>query len=587
MQHLKTLSIRNKLLLVASNFIGDGVVIPHRPIMISIVRQCNHSFNFPNFQNPNFCSLSRLLHYYPAIFGSHLISSPYFSKSCFEFGFSLRLFASLGVSSDFPGEDESKLVCSADEVYNIVVENVGYDQNMEKSLEQAGITLTIELVIEILTRLRFQEKTAFRFFMWAARQEHYHHEYQVYNEMIDILSSTKFKVKQFGIVCDMLDYMKRNGKKTVPIEVLLTILRKYTEKHLTKVLKCSKKKRRSRVIMQPEISALNLLLDALCKCCLVEDAEILFKKVQSKVSPDANTFTILFFGWCRVRNPVRGMKILEEMSHMGFAPDSFTYNTAIETFCKEGMMSEAVRLFELMKTKESTSSSPTAKTYAIMILALAKNDQMEDWSRVVCEMIQSGCLPDVSTYKELIEGMCLAGKMEEAYWFLEEMAKIGYPPDIVTYNCFLKVLCENKQADAAIQLYRRMIDKDCLPSVHTFNMLFKMFFAMDNSEGALEIWDEMDRIGCERDINTYCVMIEGFFGCDQVENACFLLKDVVDKGMKLPYQKFDSFLKHLSSIGDLRTIHNLSEHMKKFYNPAMARHFSLSQKRKGISYRNK
>ncbi|XP_056693181.1 pentatricopeptide repeat-containing protein At1g73400, mitochondrial isoform X2 [Spinacia oleracea] len=467
------------------------------------------------------------------------------------------------------------------------MENVGSDKNMEKALEQARIPLTTELVIETLDRLRFEEKIAFRFFMWAARQEHYHHEYKVYNEMIDILSTTKFKIKQFKIVCDMLDYMKRNDKTSIPIEVLLTILRKYTEKHLTKVLTCSKKKRGVRVKMQPEIKALNLLLDALCKCNLVEDAEILFKKVKNKVAPDANTYSILFFGWCRVKNPARGMKILEEMSSMGFTPDSFTYNAAIETYCKAGMVTEAVGLFELMKTKPSISSPPTAKTYAIVILALVKIDRIDDCFRVIGDMIQSGCLPDVSTYKELIQGMCLAGKVKETYWFLEEMEKKGYPSDIVTYNCFLKVLCENRKADEAIQLYRRMVSVDCVPSVHSFNMLIEMFFSMGDPVGALETWDEMGKKSCERDVNTYCVMIEGLFVCDQIENACLFLDDVVHQGIKIPYLKFDLFLRHLSRIDDLRRIHKLSEHMKRFFNPAMARHFVLNQKRKELSYRNK
>ncbi|KAL2944796.1 hypothetical protein RDABS01_033143 [Bienertia sinuspersici] len=486
---------------------------------------------------------------------------------CFVFGYPVRGFSLAAVSyssnsNDFVDEDVNIMVSGSEGLYKIVKENVGCDKNMEKALELSGVSLTTELVMETLNLLRFEEKVAFRFFMWAARQEHYQHEHKVYNEMIDILSSTKFKVKQFGIVCNMLDYMKRNNKRSVPIEVLLNILKKYTEKHLTKVLKCSNKKRGLRVKMQPEISALNLLLDALCKCCLVEDAEVLFRKVKSKVAPDANTFNILFFGWCRARNPAKGMKILEEMSSSGFTPDSFTYNAAIETFCKAGMLTNAVSLFELMKTKDSVSS-PTAKTYAIMILALVKDDRLEDCFRVVGDMIQSGCLPDVSTYKELIEGMCLAGKVKGAYWFLEEMAKKGYPSDIVTYNCFLKVLCESKNADEAIRLYRRMIDVKCMPSVHTFNMLLEMFFAMADPERALETWDEMDNIGCERDVNTYCVMIEGLFGCDQIEKACYLLDEVVSGGIKLPYRKFDIFLKHLSAIGDLRRIHSLSEHMQR------------------------
>ncbi|KAK9696975.1 hypothetical protein RND81_08G007500 [Saponaria officinalis] len=500
------------------------------------------------------------------------------------FGFSRAFCCVRG--TDFVDDDECGVTSDADILHKIVSENAGFDKNMEKALEKAEIGLSTELVVEILRRLRFEERVAFRFFMWAARQENYRHEYNVYSEMIDILSSTKVRSKQFRIVCDVLDYMKRNDKKSVPIEVVLTILRKYTEKYLTETLKCSgKKKTRFRVKKQPEINAFNLLLDSLCKCGLVDDAEILFKKMRSKVSPDANTFSTLFFGWCRVINPKRGMKVLEEMTSAGFDADSFMYSSAIDTFCKAGMVDKAVELFEFIKSRNSAVAPPTANTYAIMVLALVKNDRIEDGFRAVEDMMRSGCLPDVSTYKKLIEEMCVAGKVEEAYRLSEEMTKKGYPRDIVTYNCFLKVLCENKRSDEGLRLYNKMVDVGCMPSVHSFNMMLEMFFGMSDLDGAFYTWDEMDKKRCERDANTYCVMIEGLFDNDKVEDACSLLEDVVNKGIKLPYRKFDLFLMHLSKIGDLRGIQCLSEHMRTFYNPSMARRFSLNQKRMSLSLR--
>lgn len=476
-----------------------------------------------------------------------------------------------------------------DKLYRAVIDassESNHQNSMERALDQVGVELTTPLVVEVLQRLYFEEKLAFRFFTWAARQENYSHEPQVYNEMIDILSSTKYKVKQFRIICDLLDYMKRKDRKNVPVEVLVTILREYTEKHLTYLEKFAKKKK-IRIKTATEVHALNFLLDALCKCSLVEDAEVMFSKIKNKVKPNANTYNILFFGWCRVRNPAKAMSTLEEMIKTGHTPDNFTYNTAIDTFCKTGMVKEASELLEFMKMNGSTMSSPTAKTYAIMIAALVQNDKMEECFKLLEDMINSGCLPDVSTYKELIEGMCLAGKVEAAYKLLEEMGNKGYPPDVVTYNCFLKVLCDQKNSVEALRLFGKMIEVDCKPSIHTFNMLITMFFEMGDPDGAFETWHEMDKRGCERNTDTYCLMVGGLFDCNNMEAASFLLEEIVNRGMKLPYQKFDSFLKQLSGIGDLQAIHRLSEHMRKYYNPAMARRFSLNQKRKSASLRGK
>ncbi|KAL8131644.1 pentatricopeptide repeat-containing protein At1g73400, mitochondrial [Apium graveolens] len=474
----------------------------------------------------------------------------------------------------------------ADKVYTTIVDGSSANVDLEKNLELLGVNLTTPLVMMVLQRLHYEEKLAFRFFTWAGHQDNYAHEAKTYNEMIDILSSTKYKVKQFRIVCDMLDYMKRSNKTSVPVEVLLRILRQYTEKHLTHLQKFAKKKK-IRVKTQPEINAFNLLLDSLCKCSLVEDAEGMFRRMQSKVKPDANTYNILFFGWCRVRNPTRGMDILDVMIKMGFTPENFTYNTAIDTFCKAGMVTEAAALLEFMRTRGTTLSSPTARTYAIMIVAFVQCNKTDEAFKLLGDMIGSGTLPDVSTYKELIEGMCLAGKIEAAYKFLDEMGNKGYPPDIVTYNCFLKVLCDSKNREEALRLYQKMDEVRCVPSVQTFNMLITMYFEIGDPDGAFECWHEMEKKGYIADTDSYCVMIEGLFGCNNTTDASFLLEEVINRGLKLPYRKFDSFLMQLSSIGDLQAIHRLSDHMRKFYNPAMARRFSLNQKRKSMSFKGK
>lgn len=488
-------------------------------------------------------------------------------------------------SAENPSDNENHLDSVTDRVYEAIVSNCSSKESLETTLDSLGLELTTELVNDVIKRLRYEEKLALRFFTWASHRAGYEHERQTYNDMIDILSSTRYKLKQFGVLCDVLDHMKRKNNHSVSVEGLMAILKSYTEKHLTHVRRFAKKKKIK--ITAPEIDAFNMLLDSLCKCSLVREAEVLFHRVKKRVRPNADTYNILFFGWCRVRDPKKAMKVLEEMIEMGHAPENFTYNAAIDAFCSAGMVAEARELFEFMRTKGSTISSPTAKTYSVMIVALAKDDQMDECFRLLSDMRNSGCLPDVSTYTDLIEGMCLAGKIEAAYKILEEMGNKGYPPDILTYNCFLKLLCNLKRPEEAIMLCEKMLEVGCEPSVQTYNMLITMFFEMKEPDRAVGIWYEMDKRGCARAVDTYGIMIEGLFCSERVEDACSLLDEVIDRGMKLPFQKFDALLLRLSEFGNLHAIHRLSEHMRKFYNVAMARRFAISQKKKSMGLRRR
>lgn len=487
------------------------------------------------------------------------------------------------------GDDVSNGI--ADRVYETVMANSAAHEEMESALDQLGLDLTTDLVDRVLVKLRYDEKLAFRFFTWGGNQENYSHAYQLFNKMIDILSSTSYKSKQFGIICHVLDQIKRRNTTaiySISVDALLTILRDYTEKHLSHLSKFVKKKR-IRVESGSEINAFNLFLDSLCKCGLVREAQSIFHKLNKtgKIKMNDQTYNILFFGWCRLRSPKNAMKVLEEMIAIGLTPENFTYNAAIDTFCNTGMITEARQLFEFMRNHGSSISSPTAKTYSYLIVALAKADRMDECFKLLADMKTTGCLPDVSTFKDLIEGMCSLDKIESTYRMLEVMTKVGYPPDILTYNCFLKVLCNLKNSDEALNLCNKMIESGCQPSVHTYNMVIQMFFSMDQPDRAMGIWCEMDSRGAIKDVDTYCIMVDGLFECSRPEDACLLLDEIMERGLKLPYRKFEGLLGKLSEIGNLQAIHRLSEHMGKFYNRAMSRRYAVTQKKKSVSLRRR
>jgi pentatricopeptide repeat protein len=97
----------------------------------------------------------------------------------------------------------NRVESGADKLYNAVIDNSNPYDNMEKALEQVSLELTTELVVEVLHRLRFEEKIAFRFFTWAGHRESYDHEPQAYNDMIDMLSSTRYKVQTYNMLISM------------------------------------------------------------------------------------------------------------------------------------------------------------------------------------------------------------------------------------------------------------------------------------------------------------------------------------------------------------------------------------------------
>uniref|UniRef100_A0A6V7QYB7 Pentatricopeptide repeat-containing protein n=1 Tax=Ananas comosus var. bracteatus TaxID=296719 RepID=A0A6V7QYB7_ANACO len=205
---------------------------------------------------------------------------------------------------------ESRLVSDSDRVYEAIISTCSSDQNLEKTLDSLNIELTTELVNDVLNRLRYEEKLAFR---------------PAIRNCLRYFGSHEEEKQEFG-----------------PLDGLLTILKTYAEKHLTHLRKFAKKKR-IRMKTPPEIDAFNILLDALCKCSLVKEAELMFHRVKNKLVPNAETYNILFFGWCR-----RKALDFGDMRMSGCLPDVSTYKEMIEGMCLAGQIDAAYKVLDEM-----------------------------------------------------------------------------------------------------------------------------------------------------------------------------------------------------------------------------------------------
>ena len=101
-----------------------------------------------------------------------------------------------------------------------------------------------------------------------------------------------------------------------------------------------------------------------------------------------------------------GLKLLENLEDGGGCPPNvFTYNTIMDSLCKDGLVSEAIDVFRKMKDRK--------------------------------------CSPDVISYNCLAHGLCLLSRRKEAMALLSEMLEVNVVPDVVTYNTLINYFCKD------------------------------------------------------------------------------------------------------------------------------------------------
>lgn len=439
-----------------------------------------------------------------------------------------------------------------DRVCKVIDELFALDRNMEAVLDECGINLSHDLVVEVLERFRHARRPAYRFFCWAGQKPGFLHDSRTYNSMMAILGKTR----QFETMVALLEEM---GEK----ELLTT----ETFSIAIKAFAAAKERKKAvgifelmkRYKFKAGVDTFNCLLDNLGRARLGKEAQALFDKLKEKFSPDLRTYTVLVNGWCRVKNLMEAGRVWNEMIDKGFQPDVVAYNTMLEGLLKGKRRSDAIKLIEVMKAK---GPSPNVRSYTILIRDFCKQAKMKEAVEYFDEMLDSGYPPDVATYTCLITGFGNQKKMDKVYGLLKEMKEKGCPPDGHTYNALIKLTTTRQMPDDAVRIYKKMIHSGIQPTIHTYNMMMKSFFQTRNYEMGCAVWDEMGRKGCCPDDNSYIVFIGGLIRHGRSEEACKYLEEMIEKGMKVPHLDYNKFTADFSRVGKPNILEELAQKMK-------------------------
>ena len=499
---------------------------------------------------------------------SALPSSPFHEK--FPFLNSPRTFASnadSGVENDdddddggdgdkgYDGRGVSGESCAdpveVERVCKVIDELFALDRNMEVVLDECGVRLSHDLVVDVLQRFKHARKPAFRFFCWAGKRPGFAHDSRTYNFMMCVLGRTR----QFETMVAKLEEMGEKGLLTM--ETFSIAIKAFAEakqrKKAVGIFDLMKK-----YGFKVGVDVINFLLDSLSTAKLGKEAQAVFEKLKDRFTPSLQTYTILLSGWCRLKNLLEAGRVWNEMIDRGFNPDIVAHNVMLEGLLKCKKKSDAIKLFEIMKAK---GPSPNVRSYTIMIQDFCKQKLMGEAIEYFDVMVDRGCQPDAALYTCLITGFGRQKKMDMVYSLLKEMRERGCPPDGRTYNALIKLMTSQHMPDDAVRIYKKMIQSGIKPTIHTYNMIMKSYFVTKNYEMGHEIWDEMHPKGCCPDDNSYIVYIGGLIRQDRSGEACKYLEEMLEKGMKALKLDYNKFASDISKTGNAVILEELARKM--------------------------
>lgn len=456
----------------------------------------------------------------------------------------------------------------ADLVSQILLHHHNPYHPMESALQLRGISLSPFLVHQTLLRLKHSSKVAFAFFHFSQSCPDSPLDATAFNLLIDILC----RVRQFDAAWQLIIQMEQR-KISPNFTTFYVLIRRLIAAGLTRQAVRAFSEMYIFIDENCEDDVWNsyfcYLLDTLCKYGYVRVATELFNKEKWRVGVNCKIYTILIYGWCKVKKIETAKSFLGEMINKGIDPNVVTYNVLLNGICRraslhpdgrfEMVIREAEKVFDEMRQR---GVEPDVTSYSILLHVYSRAHKPELSLEKLRVMKEKGICPSIASYTSVIKCLCSCGRIDDAEMLLEEMVSSGVSPIAATLNCFFKEYRGRKDIDGALRLYGKMKDGSlCSPTESTLNILLGMFVNLGRLGLAREIWDDMKNGGVGPDLDSYTLMIHGLCKKKRWRDACELFMEMIEKGFLPQKVTFEMLYAGLIQSDMLRTWRRLKKRL--------------------------
>lgn len=277
------------------------------------------------------------------------------------------------------------------------------------------------------------------------------------------------------------------------------------------------------------VRTLNIVVEAMCKCKLVDEAKFVVFKLKECVRLDGVTYKQLVKGFCDKGDLVEASKIWNLMEDEGFVPLVDAVEAMMETFFKVNQYGEALRLFETMRFKRMDELG--GSTYGLVIRWLCKKGMMERASEVFDEMCERGIRVDNSILGDVVYGLLVRRRVREAYGVVEGIEA----PDLSVYHGLIKGLVRLRRASEATEVFREMVRRGCEPTMHTYIMLLQGHLGRRGRKGPDPL------------VNFDTIFVGGMVKAGKSREATKYVERVMNRGLEVPRFDYNKFLHYFSN----------------------------------------
>lgn len=416
---------------------------------------------------------------------------------------------------------------------------------MERILEDTGIRVSSEDVMEVLKLSYDHPGSAVKFFRWASVQLNNRHSGYAWDLVVDLLGKNCL----FDAMWDAIKSMRKEFLLSIATFKLVFVNYVICDRVQDAIMSFEVLDQYG---VQCDVAALNTLLYAMCSHGKTRLAENYLRIVKEKIRVDAETYAILLEGWEREGEVGRARVTFAEMvADIGWdkrntrAYDSFLC-TLIEG--PDGMH-DALKDFGAITDR---GCFPGMKFFKFAIdESVGKSDVRS--AKVVWDVIMRNniCLPDAVMYKSMISLYCNARDFEAAEKLLDEMVYYQAFPDSETYGLLFHFLIKHKRLREATPVFKEMVKNEFVPMLEDCCTAVKTYVNAGDPHMGIKIWrcmvenytSDLDEAGN--------LLVVGLRDMNRLPEAVKCAEDMIERGIKLNSATLTKLKQSLSKVGKM------------------------------------
>jgi pentatricopeptide repeat protein len=279
--------------------------------------------------------------------------------------------------------------------------------------------------------------------------------------------------------------------------------------------------------VKQNIFTVNAMIRLYAESFYLGEAIKLFESMEEKgITPNIHTYTVIISG-ATIANEVQIGKQFYEQMISKMKPDLIAITTLLRMFCECGHISDAMNVFNGMK---SLNISPSDNTYAIILTGCADAKALTEGRKVHEHMIASKFVKNRVVTNALIKMYSKCGCIDDAMNIFNNMGSEGLVPDDYTYSIILSGCAETRALASGKHVERHMAISGFKHTLKSMTSLIHMYAKCARIREAMEVFELAKEQGIIPDDNTYTVLLYACADAREHELGVYLHRQMTESG---------------------------------------------------------